>query len=107
MSFLCVVVLLKGGLQAYRISLNQIAFGHDIYSSDTYLSAFQNLGEEYPTDGTAFIFGKDIRSDPKAVRRHVCISLLPTFSAGLLWLMIYRTSETCTFLLADWLLPPV
>lgn len=32
-------------------------------------------GEESPTDGTAFIFGKDIRSNPKAVRRHVCFNL--------------------------------
>lgn len=28
-------------------------------------------GEECPTDGTAFIFGKDVCSNPKAARRHV------------------------------------
>ncbi|KAF9597369.1 hypothetical protein IFM89_017715 [Coptis chinensis] len=28
-------------------------------------------GEEIPTDGTAYIFGNDIRSNPKAARRHV------------------------------------
>lgn len=30
------------------------------------------VGEESPTDGTAYIFGRDIGSNPKAVRRHVC-----------------------------------
>lgn len=29
-------------------------------------------GEESPSEGTAFIFGKDIRSDPKAARCLVC-----------------------------------
>lgn len=29
-------------------------------------------GEESPSEGTAFIFGKDIRTDPKAARCHVC-----------------------------------
>ncbi|KAF6151058.1 hypothetical protein GIB67_042393 [Kingdonia uniflora] len=28
-------------------------------------------GEECPTYGTAYIFGKDIRSNPEAVRRHI------------------------------------
>ncbi|XP_043815842.1 ABC transporter A family member 1 isoform X2 [Manihot esculenta] len=36
-------------------------------------------GEESPTDGTAFIFGKDIRSNPKAVRRHVVMEKLVEF----------------------------
>lgn len=30
-----------------------------------------DAGEESPTDGTAFIFGKNIMSNPKAARRHV------------------------------------
>ena len=29
-------------------------------------------GEESPTDGSAYIFGKNIRSNPKAARQHVC-----------------------------------
>lgn len=29
-------------------------------------------GEESPSEGTAFIFGKDIRTDPKAARCDVC-----------------------------------
>ncbi|XP_060186206.1 ABC transporter A family member 1 isoform X3 [Lycium barbarum] len=34
-------------------------------------------GEEYPSDGTAFIFGKDIRSDPKVARRlDIVLSLM-------------------------------
>lgn len=37
---------------------------------------FTIAGEEYPSDGTAFIFGKDIRSDPKVARRHVRIVFL-------------------------------
>ncbi|KAF6155278.1 hypothetical protein GIB67_019804 [Kingdonia uniflora] len=36
-------------------------------------------GEECPTDGTAYIFGKDIRSNPEAVRRH--IGYCPQFDA--------------------------
>lgn len=42
-------------------------------------------GEEFPSEGTAFIFGKDIRSDPKAARQHVCLfffshNLSPTYT---------------------------
>lgn len=33
-------------------------------------------GEESPTDGTAYIFGRDIGSNPKAARRHVCCDFL-------------------------------
>ncbi|GAB4843869.1 Phospholipid-transporting ATPase abca1 [Ancistrocladus abbreviatus] len=36
-------------------------------------------GEEHPTDGTAFIFGKDIKSNPKAARKH--IGYCPQFDA--------------------------
>ncbi|CAA2979777.1 ABC transporter A family member 1 [Olea europaea subsp. europaea] len=36
-------------------------------------------GEERPSDGTAFIFGKDIRLNPKAARRH--IGYCPQFDA--------------------------
>ncbi|KAL8128675.1 hypothetical protein V2J09_017830 [Rumex salicifolius] len=36
-------------------------------------------GEECPTDGTAFIFGNDIRSKPKATRKH--IGYCPQFDA--------------------------
>lgn len=36
-------------------------------------------GEESPSDGTAFIFGKDIRSSPKAARQH--IGYCPQFDA--------------------------
>ncbi|XP_059646285.1 ABC transporter A family member 1 isoform X5 [Cornus florida] len=36
-------------------------------------------GEECPSDGTAFIFGKDIRSNPKAIRHH--IGYCPQFDA--------------------------
>ncbi|XP_042053846.1 ABC transporter A family member 1-like isoform X2 [Salvia splendens] len=36
-------------------------------------------GEEYPSDGTAYIFGKDIRSNPKAARQH--IGYCPQFDA--------------------------
>lgn len=33
-----------------------------------------NSGEESPTGGTAFVFGKDICLYPKAIRQHVCIN---------------------------------
>lgn len=33
-------------------------------------------GEEKPTDGTAYIFGKDIRLYPKAARRHVILIII-------------------------------
>ncbi|KAL9264205.1 ABC transporter A family member 1-like protein [Drosera capensis] len=36
-------------------------------------------GETYPTDGTAFVFGKNIRSNPKAARKH--IGYCPQFDA--------------------------
>ncbi|XP_051151534.1 ABC transporter A family member 1 isoform X2 [Andrographis paniculata] len=36
-------------------------------------------GEERPTDGTAYIFGKDIKSNPKAARQHV--GYCPQFDA--------------------------
>lgn len=36
-------------------------------------------GEECPTAGTAFVFGKDIRADPKVVRKH--IGYCPQFDA--------------------------
>ncbi|KAJ9184819.1 hypothetical protein P3X46_004507 [Hevea brasiliensis] len=48
-------------------------------------------GEESPTDGTAFIFGKDIRSNPKAVRRH--IGYCPQFDALLEFLTVREHLE--------------
>ncbi|KAK8955097.1 ABC transporter A family member 1 [Platanthera zijinensis] len=36
-------------------------------------------GEERPTDGTAFVFGTEVRSDPKSARRH--IGYCPQFDA--------------------------
>lgn len=48
-------------------------------------------GEESPTDGTAFIFGNDIRSNPKAVRRHV--GYCPQFDALLEFLTVQEHLE--------------
>lgn len=48
-------------------------------------------GEEYPSDGTAFIFGKDIRSDPKVARRH--IGYCPQFDALLEFLTVEEHLE--------------
>ncbi|KAL9409139.1 hypothetical protein AB3S75_047510 [Citrus x aurantiifolia] len=48
-------------------------------------------GEEYPTDGTAFIFGKDIRSDPKAACR--LIGYCPQFDALLEYLTVQEHLE--------------
>ena len=33
-------------------------------------------GEETPTSGTAFVFGKDIVASPKAIRQHVMLKVL-------------------------------
>lgn len=48
-------------------------------------------GEEHPTDGTAFIFGKDICSNPKAARRH--IGYCPQFDALLEYLTVQEHLE--------------
>ncbi|KAJ7976760.1 ABC transporter A family member 1 [Quillaja saponaria] len=48
-------------------------------------------GEESPTDGTAFIFGKDICSNPKAARRH--IGYCPQFDALLEYLTVQEHLE--------------
>ncbi|KAL4325993.1 hypothetical protein GQ457_11G008730 [Hibiscus cannabinus] len=48
-------------------------------------------GEESPTEGTAFIFGKDISSNPKAVRRH--IGYCPQFDALLEHLTVQEHLE--------------
>lgn len=48
-------------------------------------------GEEYPSDGTTFIFGKDIRSDPKVARRHV--GYCPQFDALLEFLTVQEHLE--------------
>ncbi|XP_075638015.1 ABC transporter A family member 1 isoform X2 [Castanea sativa] len=48
-------------------------------------------GEESPTDGTAFIFGKDIRSNPKAARQH--IGYCPQFDALLEFLTVREHLE--------------
>ncbi|XP_048142031.1 LOW QUALITY PROTEIN: ABC transporter A family member 1 [Rhodamnia argentea] len=48
-------------------------------------------GEEYPTGGTAFVFGKDIRSNPKAARRH--IGYCPQFDALLDYLTVQEHLE--------------
>lgn len=36
------------------------------------LISYDVTGEETPTSGTAFVFGKDIVESPKAIRQHVC-----------------------------------
>ncbi|XP_022766658.1 ABC transporter A family member 1 isoform X6 [Durio zibethinus] len=48
-------------------------------------------GEESPTEGTAFIFGKDISSNPKAARRH--IGYCPQFDALLEYLTVQEHLE--------------
>ncbi|XP_048226165.1 ABC transporter A family member 1 isoform X2 [Ricinus communis] len=48
-------------------------------------------GEESPTDGTAFIFGKDIGSNPKSVRQH--IGYCPQFDALLEFLTVREHLE--------------
>ncbi|CAK7342616.1 unnamed protein product [Dovyalis caffra] len=48
-------------------------------------------GEESPTDGTAFIFGKDMRSNPKAARR--LIGYCPQFDALLEFLTVQEHLE--------------
>nr|XP_018630849.1 ABC transporter A family member 1 isoform X1 [Nicotiana tomentosiformis] len=48
-------------------------------------------GEEHPSDGTAFIFGKDIRSNPKVARRH--IGYCPQFDALLEFLTVQEHLE--------------
>ncbi|XP_044505775.1 ABC transporter A family member 1 isoform X2 [Mangifera indica] len=48
-------------------------------------------GEEYPTDGTVFIFGKDIRSNPKAARR--LVGYCPQFDALLEYLTVKEHLE--------------
>ncbi|KAK2651860.1 hypothetical protein Ddye_011716 [Dipteronia dyeriana] len=48
-------------------------------------------GEEYPTDGTAFVFGKDICSNPKAARR--LIGYCPQFDALLEYLTVQEHLE--------------
>ncbi|WJZ94126.1 hypothetical protein VitviT2T_013011 [Vitis vinifera] len=48
-------------------------------------------GEECPTDGTAFIFGKDVCSNPKAARRH--IGYCPQFDALLEYLTVQEHLE--------------
>ncbi|CAK9155595.1 unnamed protein product [Ilex paraguariensis] len=50
-----------------------------------------NAGEEYPTDGTAFIFGKDISLNPKAARRQ--IGYCPQFDALLEFLTVQEHLE--------------
>ncbi|KAJ3669241.1 hypothetical protein LUZ60_011191 [Juncus effusus] len=48
-------------------------------------------GEEIPTDGTAYILGNDIRSNPKAARRH--IGYCPQFDALLEFLTVREHLE--------------
>ncbi|KAL5812256.1 hypothetical protein ACOSQ3_027206 [Xanthoceras sorbifolium] len=48
-------------------------------------------GEEYPTDGTAFVFGKDICSNPKAACR--LIGYCPQFDALLEYLTVQEHLE--------------
>ncbi|CAL9121024.1 unnamed protein product [Musa textilis] len=52
---------------------------HYFYIFRTVDSVCFCAGEERPTDGTAYIFGKDIRLYPKAARRH--IGYCPQFDA--------------------------
>lgn len=53
-----------------------------------------HAGEESPTDGTAFIFGKDICSNPKAARRHVSIESLISISCHHYRIQTIRQSLT-------------
>ncbi|XP_050384666.1 ABC transporter A family member 1 isoform X4 [Argentina anserina] len=48
-------------------------------------------GEEYPTDGSAYIFGKDICSKPKAARQY--IGFCPQFDALLEYLTVQEHLE--------------
>ncbi|CAA0837437.1 ABC transporter A family member 1 [Striga hermonthica] len=48
-------------------------------------------GEEHPSDGTAYIFGKDIKSNPKAARQH--IGYCPQFDALLEYLTVREHLE--------------
>ncbi|KAM0948803.1 putative ABC transporter, AAA+ ATPase domain, ABC transporter A [Dioscorea sansibarensis] len=48
-------------------------------------------GEEYPSDGTAYIFGNDIRAHPKTARRH--IGYCPQFDALLEFLTVREHLE--------------
>ncbi|GER52514.1 ATP-binding cassette sub-family A member [Striga asiatica] len=48
-------------------------------------------GEERPSDGTAYIFGKDIKSNPKAARQH--IGYCPQFDALLEYLTVREHLE--------------
>ncbi|XP_052174030.1 ABC transporter A family member 1 isoform X3 [Diospyros lotus] len=48
-------------------------------------------GEEHPSDGTAFIFGKDISSNPKSAHRH--IGYCPQFDALLEFLTVWEHLE--------------
>ncbi|KAJ8437052.1 hypothetical protein Cgig2_025899 [Carnegiea gigantea] len=41
--------------------------------------AVRGQGEVFPSEGTAFIFGKDIRSNPKAARQHVVMEKMLEF----------------------------
>ncbi|KAF7819038.1 ABC transporter A family member 1 isoform X1 [Senna tora] len=52
---------------------------------------FMLCGEESPSDGTACIFGKDIRSHPKAARQH--IGYCPQFDALLEYLTVQEHLE--------------
>ncbi|CAL1377626.1 unnamed protein product [Linum trigynum] len=77
-----------GGKDGTKVAVHSLAFsvnagecfgflGTNGAGKTTTLSMLS--GEESPTDGTAFVFGKDIRSNPKAVRSH--IGYCPQFDA--------------------------
>ncbi|CAN0878408.1 ABC transporter A family member 1 [Linum grandiflorum] len=77
-----------GGIHGTKVAVNSLSFsvhagecfgflGTNGAGKTTTLSMLS--GEESPTDGTAFVFGKDIRSNPKAVRNN--IGYCPQFDA--------------------------
>ncbi|KAJ8755578.1 hypothetical protein K2173_022157 [Erythroxylum novogranatense] len=89
-----------GGRQGKKVAVSSLSFsvqpgecfgflGTNGAGKTTTLSMLS--GEESPTDGTAFIFGKDIRLDPKAVRRH--IGYCPQYDALLEFLTVQEHLE--------------
>ncbi|KAM7263046.1 hypothetical protein ACFE04_000729 [Oxalis oulophora] len=89
-----------GKLQATKVAVDSLTFsvqagecfgflGTNGAGKTTTLSMLS--GEESPTDGTAFIFGKDVRSNPKAARQH--IGYCPQFDALLEFLTVKEHLE--------------
>ncbi|WCJ33447.1 ATP-binding cassette sub-family A member 2 [Euphorbia peplus] len=89
-----------GGKHGTKVAVNSLAFsvqagdcfgflGTNGAGKTTTLSMLS--GEESPTDGTAFVFGKNIKENPKAVRRH--IGYCPQFDALLEFLTVREHLE--------------